>query len=285
VTLIEQLLQQTSRTFALSIPLLPEPLRRQVGLAYLLFRIADTIEDEPGWDDDQRQAALRLMMATLDDPDFSTAVPEPPDDLEHDGYRLLLRHGAEVVAAYRALRPEAREVIRRHLGRTVDGMVRSVAAPVSPTDMQALRDYCYAVAGIVGELCTELFVLREPRLGPVRDELMELAPCFGEGLQLVNILRDEPADDAAGRRFLPRTLERDAVMRQAEQDLREAGRYVQLLEDRGASAGVVGFNRLNLSLAEQTLALMKSEGAGVKLSRERVAAMVAQASGAVVVSG
>ena len=42
---LEQLLVATSRTFALAIPLLPEPIRLQVGIAYLLFRIA-----EDDWD-------------------------------------------------------------------------------------------------------------------------------------------------------------------------------------------------------------------------------------------
>ena len=46
---VNDLLVKTSRTFALAIPLLPEPTRREVGLAYLLFRIADTFEDATAW--------------------------------------------------------------------------------------------------------------------------------------------------------------------------------------------------------------------------------------------
>ena len=43
----DRILVEVSRTFALTIPELPVPLDRVVGNAYLLCRVADTIEDEP----------------------------------------------------------------------------------------------------------------------------------------------------------------------------------------------------------------------------------------------
>src|SRR5689334_17029718 len=55
---IDRLLILTSRTFALAIPELPEPLRREVGIAYLLFRIADTFEDATRWPRAERLAGL-----------------------------------------------------------------------------------------------------------------------------------------------------------------------------------------------------------------------------------
>jgi len=55
---LSSLLDRTSRTFALTIPLLDEPLATDVGLAYLLYRIADTLEDASLWGRDQRMAAL-----------------------------------------------------------------------------------------------------------------------------------------------------------------------------------------------------------------------------------
>jgi len=57
---LDDLLEKTSRTFALSIPMLPEPTRRHVGIAYLLFRIADTFEDAARWPRDRRLAALGI---------------------------------------------------------------------------------------------------------------------------------------------------------------------------------------------------------------------------------
>src|SRR5580700_1817276 len=55
---IDRLLLRTSRTFALAIPQLPDPLRREVGVAYLLFRVADTFEDATRWPRADRLAAL-----------------------------------------------------------------------------------------------------------------------------------------------------------------------------------------------------------------------------------
>ena len=47
-----------SRTFALTIPCLPKDLRDWVGNAYLLCRIADTIEDDPKMDMDCKKKYL-----------------------------------------------------------------------------------------------------------------------------------------------------------------------------------------------------------------------------------
>src|SRR5207244_6985647 len=62
---LEDLLEKTSRTFALSIPVLPEPTKRQVMIAYLLFRIADTFEDASHWPPQLRVEALREFQQLL----------------------------------------------------------------------------------------------------------------------------------------------------------------------------------------------------------------------------
>src|SRR3954452_15577051 len=92
---IDRLLIETSRTFALAIPPLPEPLRREVGVAYLLFRIADTFEDATRWPREERLAALaafdRLLGAPSPDEARSLAaawVEARPCD--HEGYLELL---------------------------------------------------------------------------------------------------------------------------------------------------------------------------------------------------
>ena len=62
-----KLLEKTSRTFALSIPVLPEPTRREVMIAYLLFRIADTFEDAAHWPPEDRIAAIARFNDLLSD--------------------------------------------------------------------------------------------------------------------------------------------------------------------------------------------------------------------------
>ena len=56
---LDRLLAETSRTFALTIPLLPEPTRRETTVAYLLFRIADTLEDATLWGAARKAASMR----------------------------------------------------------------------------------------------------------------------------------------------------------------------------------------------------------------------------------
>src|SRR5579871_1681206 len=91
---IENLLQKTSRTFALTIPLLPEPTRGEVSVAYLLFRIIDTFEDATRWTPARRIEALARFEQVLDEPaeaGFQVAAEcarHPP--LDHPGYLELL---------------------------------------------------------------------------------------------------------------------------------------------------------------------------------------------------
>jgi len=215
---LEQLLLHTSRTFALSIPLLPEPTRSEVTLAYLLFRIADTFEDAPGWRREEKIAALERFGALL-------GAPAPQETAEaarawcavpcaQPGYRELLAEVPFVLDSFFALDPEAVALIRRHTRRTTAGMARYVERTgedgrLELADLADLRAYCYVVAGIVGELLTDLFLLGRPVLQTVAPALRERAPVFGEGLQLVNILKDSAADALEGRRYLPATVDRD----------------------------------------------------------------------------
>ena len=67
------------------------------------------------------------------------------------------------------------------------------------TDLEDLKNYCYFVAGIVGEMLTELFLLGRPTLSGVAAFLRGRAAAFGEALQLVNILKDAAGDAAEGR--------------------------------------------------------------------------------------
>src|SRR3954471_21775416 len=117
---LASLLQKTSRTFALSIPLLPAPTRVEVGVAYLLFRIIDTFEDATAWSPGRRVEALAELVALLDAPDparVATAaarwVAEPP--VGHGGYVELLAATPRVFAWLDRLTPAAGAEVRRHL--------------------------------------------------------------------------------------------------------------------------------------------------------------------------
>lgn len=283
---LDDLLEKTSRTFALSIPLLPEPTRREVTIAYLLFRIADTFEDAATWGRQQRIQALESFVGLLGRhqtaataalaADWEAGVP-----IEHDGYQELLRETPFVLDAFFALGEEAREIVRHHTARTSEGMAGFVArtgedGELRLRDLDDLRGYCYVVAGIVGELCTDLFLLDRPGLAPVADVLRANARAFGEALQLVNILKDSTFDATEGRSYLPPRLDRSEVLLVARQDLSQASDYVRALERGAAERGLIAFNALPVLLAYATLAKVEAEGPGSKVSRDELWAIIAR---------
>jgi farnesyl-diphosphate farnesyltransferase len=284
-SLLDDLLVKTSRTFALSIPALPEPTRREVTVAYLLFRIADTLEDSTLWPREQKLEELERFGALLDAPSPATAqalgpawVAEPP--VKHAGYVELLSEIPAVLQAHQALSEPARAQVARHTRRTVDGMSSFVAREESGMlrlrDLPDLRAYCYAVAGIVGEMLTELFVLGDGRLKAIAPRLRRDAATFGEALQLVNILKDSATDAGEGRFYLPPALDRADVLALARSDLGTAGRYSLRLHEAGAPRGLVEFTVLPVLLAWATLERVEEQGPGAKIDRDQVRSLVAR---------
>lgn len=283
---LDRLLEETSRTFALAIPFLEEPTRRQVTLAYLLFRIADTFEDAETWSRQRRLEALREFASLLDGASTDSArravdgwLAEPP--CQHAGYLRLLAATPGVLAACRELDGEAREVIRDHTRRTADGMAGfvergSTSGRLELGSLDDLVAYCYVVAGIVGEMLTELFLLGAPPLVPVADFLRRRAARFGEGLQLVNILKDSAGDAVFGRRYLPAGVDRGRVFDLARRDLETAAAYVRALHRHGAPRGTVAFTAMPVLLARSSLDRVEERGPGAKISRPEVFALAAR---------
>jgi farnesyl-diphosphate farnesyltransferase len=146
--------------------------------------------------------------------------------------------------------------------------------PLQLRDIPDLRDYCYAVAGIVGEMLTELFLLGSPALEAVAPSLRAGAAGFGEALQLVNILKDSSSDVVEGRSYLPDGVGREDMLALARGDLENAGSYVRQLQDAGAPRGLVAFTALPVLLAWRTLECVEQRGPGAKLTRGEVAAIV-----------
>lgn len=281
---LEQLLIATSRTFALAIPLLPEPTRREVTISYLLFRVADTFEDAASWPRALRVQALERFDTLLENPGreeiaavsryWAEEVP-----CEQAGYRELLAELPFVLDTFFALSPAAVGLIREHVLRTSRGMAGFVSrtsdeGELRLRDVPDLQAYCYVVAGIVGELLTELFLLERPWLQPFAARLRERSRAFGEGLQLVNILKDSAADATQGRRYLPDGVDRGEVLAIARRDLQAAGEYVLALQSAGAERGLVAFVALPVRLAAATLDRIEEAGPGSKLTRPEVYAIV-----------
>jgi farnesyl-diphosphate farnesyltransferase len=284
MTDLDDLLHKTSRTFAVTIPMLPAPTRRQVGVAYLLFRVIDTFEDATHWPAAQRIEMIETLTALLSAPDQDRArrlsercLADPP--LQHPGYLDLLREIPFVLRQLDELPERPRDILRTSVKRSAEGMAKFVASSgpeghLVLASLEQLRDYCYVVAGIVGEMLTELFLLDRPQLAGVTEYLRERSHLFGEGLQLVNILKDRDADALEGRIYLPRDIDRAEVMTLARADLRSASDYTLALQGHGAERGLVTFNALLVRLALGTLAAIRDQRPGGKLTRVEVFSIV-----------
>ncbi len=280
-TLLQDLLVKTSRTFALAIPLLAEPTVREVTIAYLLFRIADTFEDASVfWSRARRMEALSEFAEALRRPSIQEAerlaekwLEDPPTD--HAGYVELLEKTPVVLEAFLELSEDARQAIAEHTIRTANGMASVVERTgddgvIHLRSVADLQDYCYIVAGIVGEMLTELFLLGSAKLEPVREYLRERAASFGEALQLVNILKDSASDATEGRYFMPAGIPRDEVFALARRDLEAAAEFTLAVQRAGGPDGVVLFTGLPLELAWATLDRVEEAGPGAKLTRPEV---------------
>lgn len=283
--LLDHLLTGSSRTFALTIPLLPEPTRCEVTVAYLLFRVADTLEDSARWSRarklDELQGFADFLGTPTDDGAQALAQrwrEDPPHP--HEGYRELLDRLPDVIETLLGLREVARRPLIEHTQRTIAGMQNFVKreqdGALELTTLDELQAYCYAVAGIVGELLTELYIVGNDDLQAVAEQLRTDAARFGEALQLVNILKDCDDDAAEGRRYLPGDIPRDEIFERAHDDLRAAKRYVHTLSEGGATDGVLAFNALPILLAHATLVRVREQGPGSKIGRAAVLALLSR---------
>jgi farnesyl-diphosphate farnesyltransferase len=149
-------------------------------------------------------------------------------------------------------------------------------------DLADLERYCYVVAGIVGEMLTDLFLLGCETLEDIGVELRQRASAFGEGLQLVNILKDSADDRREGRVFLPSGARRQDVFSLARKDLERAAEYCRLLQSHGAPRGVTAFTASPVALARAALDRIETQGPGAKLTRPEVFALHAGVQAALV---
>ena len=291
-----ELLSRTSRTFALAIPLLPEPTRSTTCLSYLIFRIADTLEDAESWSRAARLEALAEWRGLLLAPAGSSGARSIADVakartvsrrwlgrevVRDEAYAELIEEVPQVLSALGRLDAGTQRIVRDHALRSADGMSATLeradaAGNVRIEDLEGLREYCYAVAGIVGELLTELFVHDCSTLARVKETLVETQVAFGEGLQLVNILKDEAQDAKEGRVYLPPGVTRSEVLELAREDLAQARRYIDALVQGGAPAGFFAFTSLSAELAEATLVRLEEDGPGAKVPRAEVMRMFAR---------
>ena len=205
-------LRGVSRTFALTIPQLPEPLRDVVGNAYLLCRITDSIEDEPALTPSQKRRFARRFVDVVegraDAEGFGRELGALLSPSTTAGERDLVANAPRVIRITQGLGENQRRALARCVRIMAEGMSAFQQLDTSGglENLRELDRYCYVVAGVVGEMLTELFCDYSDEIGARRDELMPLAVSFGQGLQMTNILKDVWEDLRRGACWLPRDV-------------------------------------------------------------------------------
>ncbi len=194
-----QVLPDVSRTFALSIRALPGTLGTAVCAAYLLCRIADTVEDAPTVAPDDKARLLDLLRAALDDPAAAASYPAHAAAVTGDPAHVgLVRHADVVFVVYHALPPRTRGHVRKWVAEMIVGMRKFVLrypAGIRIQTLEEYREYCYYVAGTVGYMLTDLWREHSGAIAPARYQaLRERSRAFAEALQTVNILKDVAQD-------------------------------------------------------------------------------------------
>ncbi len=208
----DQILPHVSRTFALTIPQLPAALRVSVTNAYLLCRIADTIEDEPALSPAETLSFLQRFMSALTGRCDGRALAEEITGRLSSGTlppeRDLVANMQRVINVTDALAAAERAAIHRCVELMCYGMPRfqATASLRGLPRMIDLDDYCYYVAGVVGDMLTELFCEYSPAIARRRAGLQNLSVSFAQGLQMTNILKDVWEDRARGACWLPQEV-------------------------------------------------------------------------------
>ncbi len=210
-----RILQQVSRTFALTIPQLPPDLYRVVSNAYLLCRIADTIEDEAALSAGDKlrfsKAFTEVLGGELRAEEFSQQLHPLLSGSTLAPERELVLNTPRVVRITASFSKRQRAALERCVQIMSQGMAQFQlnATLDGLKDMAHLDRYCYHVAGVVGEMLTELFCEHSEAIDSNRDTLRRLAVSFGQGLQMTNILKDIWEDRRRGACWLPRDVFND----------------------------------------------------------------------------
>jgi farnesyl-diphosphate farnesyltransferase len=313
--LSRDLLRRVSRSFYLSLRVLPAAVRPGMGLGYLLARASDTLADSAQVPASQRVAFLEEYRRVLFE-------GKPPDRLcgwiektvlpvlTHEGEGALLRSLPECLD-WLSRRPEQEQAeLRAVLQEITQGQWEDCVRAGEPRRIAWLEKaadlerYTYLVAGCVGRFWTRLGDLHLRRWRDTAtmsdSEMVGCGVRFGQALQLVNVLRDAPADLAAGRGYLPRHEIEEAggwppgvvaggipvsgalteVARHwesvASEWLADGRKYLAALRSARMRLAVA----LPLRLAEETLSLLaaadwETRARGMKVPRKRVRSVLA----------
>lgn len=260
-----RLLLRVSRTFALTIPQLPGELSVAVANGYLLCRIADTIEDDPGIVRSEKrlfyEEFLNVLNSRADSETFAKRLAASLSDSMPPGEHELIHCTPAVVRVTHSLPESSQEALIRCSRVMCQGMYefqsrKSLDGLESVGDMYR---YCYVVAGVVGEMLTDLFCDHTDELLEHKQAMLDLSVCFGIGLQMTNILKDIWEDRESGSCWLPR-----ALFAHSDNDL---GNIIRARQPERLTEGIeelVAIAHANLHAALQYSCLIPKSQSGIR---------------------
>ncbi len=206
------LLEGVSRTFALTIPQLPDVLCRAVANAYLLCRIVDTIEDEVSLTAEQKKYFchnfIDVVKTGRNGGSFANELSPLLSDKTLAAEHVLIHVIPRVIQITHQFEKEQVDALSTCVETMAEGMpifqaenLRDGLATLADMDR-----YCYYVAGCVGEMLTRLFCHYSLEIAEHKTEMMALSVSFGQGLQMTNILKDIWDDAERGVCWLPQDI-------------------------------------------------------------------------------
>ncbi len=300
------LLRSVSRSFYLSIRLLPAKLREPVALAYLLARTTDTVSDTSRIPGNVRMETLKILSAGIQGKASREVVINQVVSFvplqENAAERTLLDSLPDCLKWLEQIEAADREDIRALLEKITHGQMLDLHRFDNPAEVRAfqtaadLDEYTYLVAGCVGEFWTRLcFRHLRDFATLIPDEMFALGRRYGMALQLINVLRDAGTDLRAGRCYFPED-ELSAIglspaqvlseadhfqpiyqrwMEKAQDGLETGMRYAQAIRNRRVRAATV----LPALIGARTLVLLHNAGHNavghsVKVPRHEVRAMI-----------
>ena len=308
-TFNDKLLEGTSRSFYLTLKRLPESVKGQIGLLYLLARISDTIADSPEGGKEYlldllRDYNERAQGRSETMPDFTKLSEFQKNPSE--AALLIGAHGP--VGLLDQSSETDKDLIRKCLGIIIGGQELDLLrfsgneeGPISCLkNYHEMDDYAYRVAGSVGEFWTEICLNHAFKVADSeRIEMLDAGTRFGKALQLINILRDIPEDLSIRRCYIPsedlrsvglvpedlldksnmdsfRPLMNTYIMK-AEEHLSEAVRYIQMLPHRQYRLRAACM--IPVIIGQRTLELLKTENVldgenRIKVSRSEIRGII-----------
>lgn len=214
---LRDILRRTSRSFYLSIAVLPPSVRVPVALAYLLARTADSIADTELFPHTHRASNLRKLQIQTNqvgDAAIGEAIELPLDPTAKNEWLCeyeLLRALPAVSSNLTQLSIDDQKLVRQVVSTLIEGMLfdleffagYNASRPGTLETTEQLEHYLYTVAGCVGEFWTHLLRHHIRGLRHWPSAMDQVGVDFGKALQLTNILRDLYKDRAIGRVYLP----------------------------------------------------------------------------------